>query len=906
MNRHWALLSLLVVAGALPACSDKGGDTGALPVIEGPSLEHTPPAGPFFEGDAPVLGATATDPDGVAEVVVFYRPAGGSFWEMLPMAEADGAWSVALPAVTAPGVEYYLRATDAGSPAGVTVGPDGAPSTYHRLDVGPLAQSLPFVEDFELGEGETSLLSLDWWAPSEAFNGYPFQLSSGRASSGQWSVVHPRGPEAAGELVDWLVSPPLDFSTLPAAMVHWMEYGASVDGMEEHGLYISTSERDPSMGTFVPVEAALPAPVSGAWGRSKAYDLSAWAGEPVVYLGWKYRGTAADDWAIDDVTVRALAADLQASLLWLPDPVHPGESANLTVVLVNGTAAPATNLEATLVFPEGGASAATETVPVADIAAEGTGQADFSVDIDPSWPDHSLLPLEVSLTDGTDTWSFPLEMVVGQRSFASVDLTLLGDAFTEVVVGVGDPAAPVVERTVSAENLVAGTYTLSVDITDLRDLLPPGPGDARWFARVESNSFGTLDAFTIDFGGESTAATRSAAFAGGLAALAYAPEPPIPAVIATAPSSLAPGDVGRPLEILLRNDGSATTGPVSATLSSADPDITVDNPAVTFDADLWTPGETRWLSGPLVTVGAGQDDATPARFSLVLDDGLESWESTLDIPVPWPVFRTVSIAVDDSGGDGLLDAGESAALEIELANVGSLGSTGPVEAVLSVVSGPASVVAGEGYFGTMAVGVARDDDFTLQVDAGASPGDVVELLLSLTDNTHSYTARASVTLGEPPWSTLALRNDATGDALNGYGFDFVNARSRVFNGNLELWLESAVPVDPATLFIEAWGTSAGAPYSYYRLVLQSGVGTLQGYTASGFQRIGSLTARFPDANSVILSLPTDDLATPTNSLSIGLAAGWCGPPTYYCDHFPDAWGYPYDAFSTGGWFSLRW
>lgn len=906
MNRPLALLGWFVVAGALPACSDKGGDTGTIAVVEGPSLEHTPPSGPFFEGDTPALSAVATDPDGVAEVVAFYRPVGGSFWEILPLEEADGAWAATLPALAAPGVEYYLRATDAGSPAGVTVWPDGAPSTYGSLDVGPLARALPFVEDFELAEGETSLLSLDWWAPSEAFNGYPFQLTSGRAASGQWSVVHPRGPEAAGELVDWLVSPPLDLSTLPAAMVHWMEYGASVDAFEEHGLYISTSERDPAAGTFVPVEAALPAPRSGEWGRSKAYDLSAWAGEPVVYLGWKYRGTAADDWSLDDITVRALAADLQASLLWLPDPVHPGESANLTVVLVNGTAAAATGLEATITFPDGGASAAAPVVPVADIAAEGTGQADFSVTIDPSWPDHSLLPLEVSLSDGTDTWSFPLEMVVGQRSFATVDLTLLGDAFTEVTVGVGDPAAPAIERTVSAGNLVAGTYALSVDITDLRDLLPPGPGEDRWFARVESNSFGTLDAFTIDFGGESTAATRTAAFAGGLEALAFAPEPPIPTVLATSPTSFAPGDTERPLEVLLRNDGSATTGPVTATLSTADADIQISNPTVTFDADLWTPGEARWLSGPRVTVGPGQNDASPARFSLVLDDGLESWESAIDVAVPWPVFRTVAMVVDDSGGDGILDPGETADVEIELANVGSLGSTGPVEAVLTVLSGPATVVAGEGYFGTMGVGTARDEDFSLAVDAGAAPGDELRLLLTLTDNVHTYTAEAVLTLGEPPWSTLSLRNDATGDALGGYGFDFVNARSRVYAGNLELWLESAVPVDPSTLFIEAWGTSAGAPYTYYRLVLQSGVGTLQGYTASGFQRIGTLTARFPDSNSVILSLPTADLATPTNSLSIGLAAGWCGPPTYYCDHFPDAWGYPYDAFSTGGWFSLRW
>ena len=42
------------------------------------------------------------------------------------------------------------------------------------------------------------------------------------------------------------------------------------------------------------------------------------------------------------------------------------------------------------------------------------------------------------------------------------------------------------------------------------------------------------------------------------------------------------------------------------------------------------------------------------------------------------------------------------------------------------------------------------------------------------------------------------------------------------------------------------------------------------------------------------------------ALQLGFGTGWCGAPEYYCDQFPDAWGYPYDSFSTADWFMLAW
>ena len=56
----------------------------------------------------------------------------------------------------------------------------------------------------------------------------------------------------------------------------------------------------------------------------------------------------------------------------------------------------------------------------------------------------------------------------------------------------------------------------------------------------------------------------------------------------------------------------------------------------------------------------------------------------------------------------------------------------------------------------------------------------------------------------------------------------------------------------------------------------------------------------------MLSWPIEDMESITTSLSLGFASQWCGEPTYYCDHFPNGWGYPYVGYDPSNWFSIRW
>ena len=122
-------------------------------------------------------------------------------------------------------------------------------------------------------------------------------------------------------------------------------------------------------------------------------------------------------------------------------------------------------------------------------------------------------------------------------------------------------------------------------------------------------------------------------------------------------------------------------------------------------------------------------------------------------------------------------------------------------------------------------------------------------------------------------------------------------------------MESAVEYDPATLYIEAWGCSAGSSYLYYRFVVNAGTTDFQGYdSGSGWQPIGTVTADYLSPTEVMMSWPVADLGSITSGLAIGFGTTWCGPPEYYCDHFPDGWGYGYDSggFYPSFWFDLSW
>ena len=898
------MIALLFALGCTPEVKDT-----AEPVNLAPKIEWEAPTERLIEGQSLELSVTITDEDGIQSAQVYHRTIGSSYWEQTTLDNVEGGtWTVTIPVVTLPGVEFYFKAEDQGSPIATTLYPNNGPSNPLTVSAYPESRPLPFNESFELGEGQITLLDMDWWTPSETRDTFQWLLNESYSHTGQNSVYHLRGADGMPELRDWLISPPLDFSGQDSVMVGWWENGLAVDLIEEHSLWVSTGSRLPDDGDFELVEI-LDAPISGEWSRHRYIDLSQFAGEELVYIGWRWSGTNNDEWTIDDVEVRALAPDLDIELTTAS--AAPGEEITVSLIIENMTEGTAEACDSILTFPEG---IEQENVFNLDweMEAEATILQQFDVTVLSDVNPHRRLPVDVSIVCGDDEWTFADDIQIGQPSIAQTVVDLAERSQLYTVVGYGNPESPTWETLLTQEILDAGVHTLSLDVTDQFSVLPPEAGESRWYLRVESSSPTTIYGFNIGYGDTVVGTDDIDVALPDFPVTIQLPSPPEFEVLSVTPTNSQPGDENVPLSITIANVGADTQGAVLGTLITSDPSVTIMNSQTsTVDGDTWTTNETHVVNAN-INIAASHTSSTPVELSVLLVDSVESWMVPVFVEVPFARLGITGVIVDDSTGnsDGRLDPNESAQLEIQISNSGGQSANGVVQGELSVEATSAvdaTIVNDNPSFGFVNTGAQKDeDDFFVTVNGG-SAGENLDLLLTMTDNTHTFEDRVQLILGETPWIGISPLPDAAGDAIDVTAMDLETVEYRVSGSIVEMRLSSATTIDPTTAFIEAWGRSAGGGYSYYRWVVQSGVGTLQGYISGvGFQPLGTLTVSYPNDNQIIWSFDSADLDLALDQFDIGFASGWCGPPEYYCDQYPNAWGYPYVSFDTGQWFEVEW
>ncbi len=885
-------------------------DTGTPFVADGPVLEHSPSEDTLVEGESLEIAVTASDDDGVAGVRLYHRDLGDDAWDWTDLEQGDAGWSTTLE-LDDPGLEYYFKGTDSGEYSAVSYLPADAGNAPFQIDVLVAAQALPFSESFELGDGQDELRDLGWVSYEAEFPGYPWEITDS-AADGTTSVRHAVGNgDASDQMDDWLIAPALDFSTMERIQLSWYELGTQTE-LAQHELHLSTGSRNPAHGEFELVETLM-APGED-WARSAVVDLSDYGGERVVWLAWRYQGADADSWSIDMVSVDALAPDLSAAVASDPETVHPGDEVKLELTVDNATEVSATDVIIDLYVDMGEGGVHEDSVELGDVPGGGASVGQLFFDLAETLPDNSRLPYEITLTSGEHSWTQDFELQLGYPSSAVVDFTLDETAVIEISVGVGDPDDPFLEHAVLTATEPAGEGTVELDITDDYDLLPPAPGDDRWFARVTANTTGSVDAFRIGFGGDEYEATVLPTLEEGVEQVVYLPEPPDPVVqtLVTTPATVQPGDLGVTFSTLtLYNQGDASSGPLLASLTSSDPAVTIlDGGPLLVSADAWIASETSTLVNAFAfDVSADKLDSQPVIFELTLEDEIEQFELELEVAVPWPVLRIVRVQVeDDDNDDGILDPGETATLEIEVANTGDQDTDGIARGTLAVLpssTASATVLSEEESFGQIEAGDSRSEDFDIVVTAGAA-GDVLALEVEVSDGTATFTPSFEFVLGEPPWLAAAAVDDEVGDVLDGYAFDWVNAWYRVHEGMFQLRCEATSTVDPSTVFIEGWGNSSGSGFVLYQLVIAGGAADLLGWPDYGSHDTITTPTVSADGNELLIEWDPAVMDLSIDGFSMGFGAGWCGPPEYYCDSFPDSWGYPYDSYNSGLWLDMEW
>jgi len=111
---------------------------------------------------------------------------------------------------------------------------------------------------------------------------------------------------AVGEVQDeWLISSASDFSGFSAPVLDFYEAGIRwlTDGYRHQILVSTTVPDDPA--AFTPVVTSTPAtqPLLDHLLSKTEVDLSAYAGEPVVYIAFRYEGNGSDTWALKDFRI---------------------------------------------------------------------------------------------------------------------------------------------------------------------------------------------------------------------------------------------------------------------------------------------------------------------------------------------------------------------------------------------------------------------------------------------------------------------------------------------------------------------------------------------------------------------------------------------------------------------------
>jgi len=895
-GRILALPTAAVLLAGCPNGDTDTDDTGDSVIYEGPELVFTPVAGPLDEGTPVPLTVEATDTDGVSEVKVFYRTTGEPAWDTLFLEQEEGTddWSGTIPGdqVEAPGLLYYLRAADASEYNIVSLMPEEGQQGPYEVPVNVVGRGVPFFENFEGAPSAISLFDYGWAEYSEGFTGYAWDFSEARSVSGEWSVSHRRGLDGLSAMTDWLVSPPLDLSSLGGELqLTWQEWGNYTE-LAQHSLWISVGSRDPDDGDYVLV-ADLEPPAEDRWSRTSVVEITDYNDARAAYLGWLYEGQFSDDWFIDDVWVRALAPDIQLTGTAF-EPVDPGGETTITLTIENATVEDASGLTVTGIVDTDAGSFG-DPVVVGDLAGNASTDAVLTLTVDEAWPDNSYLPFAAEVTDGTDTWRFDdLRIVVGEVSTATFAVNPLGTGLVQGWLGVGDPADPDLEFPVLSDMLSAGETVYDVDLTGLNDYLPPAAGAKRWYLRLLGDTNGAVTALSITHDGLSYVSDDLGSYSTDAEALYYLPRPPLPVVTGTVTSDDPVPDITLTWTVTLQNQGTETVGLTTVTVSSPDPDVVVNTPGpFELDADGWDENAAMDVEVE-VEILASQNDSRPVRFDLLVTDEVESFATDAEIAVPWPVLHVTGVRVDDfthGDNDRRLDPGERAKLDMDLTNVGGEDSFGPVYCTLSQVGGAATATILDNYgaFGPLSMGDTEEETFEVEVT---------------TDNQTAYRAPVILELGEAPWILVSPMDDPPDDAIGGYGFDIVNGRYRVSGSTLQIVLTSATDYDAGTLFIESWMSSPGAFYLYYQLVAQSGVGTLRGYKYS-YTTLSHPTVTALDDREVLIEIDLTSMDLSLDRVDAGFAAGFCAG-SFFCDHFPDGWGDPYSGLRDYLWVTLDW
>jgi len=161
-----------------------------------------------------------------------------------------------------------------------------------KNDVCNTITTLPWLEDFS----GTVFPPMCWRRFDVDGGGTQWVRSTSQSYSSPASAVHSWNCDAEQE--GWLVTPAFEIDQAGTIMYFWSfnSVFAGIKGI--YSIWVSTGSFDPLSGDFIEVRVLTDDEVSNVWKKIEI-SLSEFIGE-TIYIGFKYEGTCAEPWYIDD------------------------------------------------------------------------------------------------------------------------------------------------------------------------------------------------------------------------------------------------------------------------------------------------------------------------------------------------------------------------------------------------------------------------------------------------------------------------------------------------------------------------------------------------------------------------------------------------------------------------------
>ena len=172
----------------------------------------------------------------------------------------------------------------------------------------------------------------------------------------------------------------------------------------------------------------------------------------------------------------------------------------------------------------------------------------------------------------------------------------------------------------------------------------------------------------------------------------------------------------------IRNSGYAASTATTATLSCTSPYITINNNQATFSAIQ--PGQQQTFNNVFgISAANNIPDQTTVNFSLHMVCGENSWNETFTLKGNAPIISispTMNIH-DDDNGNGQIDAGETARIDIQVTNNGHA-KANTVNATLTSASPYINITNGNATANNVAVNASATLSFTVTCNANTPMG----------------------------------------------------------------------------------------------------------------------------------------------------------------------------------------